>query len=105
MTDIVQKSEPRVTLFEIEDLTTLEVLIDPLRLRVVNALIGSALTVKEIAGELGVATTRLYYHVNIMVDASLIEVVDTEKIGASIQRRFRSTASEYSPAESLARPS
>jgi len=103
MTDAAHQSEPRIELFEIEDLATLEVLIDPLRLRVVNALIGSALTVKEIAGELGVATTRLYYHVNMLVDARLIEVVDTEKVGASIQRRFRSAASEYSPAESLAR--
>ncbi|NOX31264.1 MAG: helix-turn-helix domain-containing protein [Actinobacteria bacterium] len=103
MTDAAPGHEPRSELFEIEDLATLEVLIDPLRLRVVNALIGSALTVKEIAAELGVATTRLYYHVNLLLNARLIEVVDTEKVGASIQRRFRSTAKEYSPADSLAR--
>lgn len=103
MTNAVHEPGPRLDVFEFEDVATAEVLVHPLRLRIVNALIPSALTVKEMANELELPITRLYYHVNMLVDARLIEVVDTEKTGASIQRRFRSVASEYAPADSFVR--
>jgi len=88
-------------MFEIEDLATLEVLIDPLRMRIVDMLIKSALSVKEMADGLELPVTRLYYHVNMLADAGIVEVVETNKIGAAVQRRFRAVARQYAPAESL----
>jgi len=87
--------------FEIEDLRTLEVLTDPLRMRIVYMLITSGHTVREIADKLGLPVTRLYYHVNMLLDVGIIEVAETEKVGAMIQRRFRAVAEEYAPASSL----
>jgi len=103
MDDAEIEPTPQRPVFEIEDLATLEVLINPLRLRIVVLVVKSALTVKAIAAELGVPVTRLYYHVNMLAKAGLIEVAETEKVGAMIQRKFRAVAARYSPADSLSR--
>jgi len=87
--------------FEIEDLRTLEVLLDPLRIRILIMVIKTALTVKEIADELDTPVTGLYYHVNMLADAGVIVVTATEKRGAATRRRYRAVALEYRPAESL----
>jgi len=103
MTDASREPDPQADVFEIQDIDTLEVLVHPLRLRIVNSLTRAELTVREMAGELELPVTRLYYHLNLLVEAQLIEVVATEKVGASLQRRFRSVAKEYLTADSLAR--
>jgi len=87
--------------FEIEDLATLEVLIDPLRMRLLSLLSESPLSVKEMAAELELPVTRLYYHVNMLADAGIIAVAETNKVGAAVQRRFRAVAKQYLPAASL----
>lgn len=74
---------------------------DPLRMRIVYLLIRSGRTVKELADELGLPVTRLYYHVNMLLDSGIIAVAQTEKVGAMIQRRFRAVAREHWPAPSL----
>jgi len=88
-------------MFEIEDLATLEVLINPLRMRILSLLIKSALSAKEIAAELELPVTGLYYHINMLADAGIIEVAETNKIGAAVQRKFRAVAEQYAPAASL----
>lgn len=98
MTDT--STEPR-TVFEIEDLRALEVLIDPFHIRILNIVIKASHTVREIAEELELPVTRLYYHVNKLLEAGIIHVVETEKIGAMTRRRFRAVAKQYSPAKSL----
>ncbi|HDH03403.1 MAG TPA: ArsR family transcriptional regulator [Actinobacteria bacterium] len=98
MTDPDSELRP---VFEIEDLRTLEILIDPLRMRILYMLTKSARTVRELADELELPVTRLYYHVNMLADAGIIDVAGVEKVGAMTQRRFRAVAKEYSPAKSL----
>ncbi len=100
MTETGSEFEPR-PIFEIEDLATLEVLIDPLRMRILSLLIKSALSVKEMAGSLELPTTRLYYHINMLTKAGTIELVETNKVGAAVQRRFRAVARQYAPSDSL----
>jgi DNA-binding transcriptional ArsR family regulator len=85
----------RKKVFEIDDLETLDVLNDPLRMRILHLCAKEARTVKELAEILGVPVTRLYYHVNMLHDSGIIEVAETEKVGAMIQRRFRATADDY----------
>jgi len=81
--------------FEIDDLDTLGVLNDPLRMRIVHLAATEAKSVRELAETLGVPVTRLYYHVNMLLDAGIIEIAHTEKVGAMIQRRFRASADDY----------
>jgi DNA-binding transcriptional ArsR family regulator len=89
------------TVFEIEDLATLDVINDPLRMRIVHLTSIAARTVKEMAEELGVPVTRLYYHVNLLTEVGVIEIAETEKVGAMIQRRFRAVADDYRLAKTL----
>lgn len=81
--------------FEIDDLATLDVLNDPLRMRIVYLTAKEPRTVRELAGQLDAPVTRLYYHVNMLLDAGIIVVAETEKVGAMIQRRFQAAADDY----------
>ncbi len=101
MVDVAKQSGPTREALEIEDLSTLELLVHPLRMRVLNAVLKSARTVKEISEELELPVTRLYYHVNMLTKAGIIEVAATEKSGPMTQRRFRAVAAQYAPSKSL----
>jgi len=70
---------------------------NPLRMRVLNVVLKSARTVKEISSELELPVTRLYYHVNMLTKAGIIEVAATERSGAMTRRRFRAAARQYVP--------
>ncbi|HET7377282.1 MAG TPA: winged helix-turn-helix domain-containing protein, partial [Anaerolineae bacterium] len=52
------------TIFEITELEHLRVLSDPLRMRLIAALYERPLTVKQVADELEMMPTKLYYHVS-----------------------------------------
>jgi len=101
MVDAQSEPAPQRPLFEIDDLATLEILIDPMRMRILTTVIKTALTVREMAHELEVPVTRLYYHVNMLEEAGIIEAVETQKVGAMIRRRFRATAERYAHSASL----
>jgi len=101
MVDAQSEPEPQRPVFEIDDLATLEVLIDPMRMRILTTVMKSGLTVREVAHELEVPVTRLYYHVNMLEEAGIIEAVETQKVGAMIRRRFRATAERYVQSASL----
>jgi predicted transcriptional regulator len=60
---------------EIEDIAVFEILNTRFRQRILRELI-TPKPVKELAGCLGVPVTRLYYHVNQLLDAGLIRVVE-----------------------------
>jgi DNA-binding transcriptional ArsR family regulator len=91
-------TEPRV--FEVDDIAIFDILNNPLRLRIVRHL-DTPRSVRALAGLLGVPTTRLYYHVNLLVEAGIIECVDTRKVGAMIERIYRRTADSFKPSPSL----
>ncbi len=72
---------------EFDDLTTMDVLSNPIRLRLLEVLSEPA-TVKEAAEELGVPATRLYHHVNQLLDHGLLVVVEERPKGAMTERVF-----------------
>src|SRR6266508_2491724 len=79
----------------ISDPATLRVVAHPLRLRILEYLrsrAGKAVSVKEIAAALGSPQTRLYYHVNLLVEHSLIRVAETHLVSGIVERRYRVTA-------------
>src|SRR5689334_4837111 len=64
-------------------------LADPLRIRIGLLLIDEAHTVKELAAALDVPATRLYYHVRILEEHGLIEVVERRMVSGIEERRYR----------------
>jgi DNA-binding transcriptional ArsR family regulator len=88
------------TTFEIEDVRVLEVLNNPVRLRIMRQLIEPA-TVRQLAERLEVPVTRLYYHLHLLEDVGVVEVVETRKSGAMLQRVYRSVATDFAPIAGL----
>lgn len=84
----------------IDDLRALEAINSPTRLRILYQLVEPT-TVREIADRLGVPVTRLYYHINALEEVGLIEVVETRKSGARLQRVYRAVAKQFQPGPEL----
>lgn len=72
----------------IEDLETLKVMADPLRLRI-RELMVSPCTVKQIAALLEIPPTKLYYHVNLLEKHGLIVVVDARVVSGIIEKHYQ----------------
>jgi DNA-binding transcriptional ArsR family regulator len=91
---------PQRDTFEIEDVRVLEVLNNPVRLRLMHQLMEPT-TARELARTLNVPVTRLYYHLNLLEEVGVIEVVETRKSGAMLQRVYRTVASDFAPVRGL----
>ena len=91
---------PRREKFEIEDVRVLEVLNNPVRLRIMHQLMEPT-TARDLAQSLDVPVTRLYYHLNLLQEVGVIEVVETRKSGAMLQRVYRTVASDFAPVRGL----
>lgn len=91
--------------FVINDLETLKVLADPLRLRIIEAIGDKPHTVKQVAKMLGLPPNKLYYHVNLLEEHGLIRVVDTRIVSGIIEKIYLIRAHTYSPAKGLLSPS
>ncbi|HEY7032498.1 MAG TPA: helix-turn-helix domain-containing protein [Thermomicrobiales bacterium] len=90
--------------FVISDPAVLKVVAHPLRLRILEDLrahAGAPRSVKEIATALGSSQTKLYYHVNLLVDRGLIRVAETRLVSGIVERRYRVTAYRLSFDRSL----
>lgn len=85
----------------IDDLATFQMLSHPVRTAILQLILSRRLSVREMADELGVPVTRLYYHVNMLEEAGLIRVVATQKAGAMIQRLYQASAQTYRPSSAL----
>lgn len=80
----------------VEDLETFRVIDNPLRQRIMH-LARRPRSVKELAERLGVPVTRLYYHVNMLESAGLMEVEEVRKSGAQLERVYRSVRGTVVP--------
>ena len=69
---------------------------DPLRIRMGLLMIDAGRTVKELAQALDVPATRLYYHVRILEEHGLIEVVERRLVSGIEERRYRAVESAWS---------
>jgi DNA-binding transcriptional ArsR family regulator len=72
----------------------IEALANPLRARIIRHA-GRPVTVAELAERLDVPATRLYYHVNLLVEEGLLVQVDQRKSGARIERIYLRTAGDF----------
>lgn len=89
--------------FVVEDLDTLKVLADPLRLKILE-LMESPCTVKQVAASLDLPPTKLYYHINQLEKHGLIVVVETRIVSGIIEKHYQVAAYRIEVAEHLLSP-
>jgi DNA-binding transcriptional ArsR family regulator len=80
--------------YVIEDLETLKVLADPLRLSIVE-LLRKPGNVKRVAAEIGKPPTKLYYHFNLLEKHDLIKMVDTRIVSGIVEKHYQATARSF----------
>lgn len=90
--------------FIITTLETLKVFSDPLRQQILETLLDGAKTVKQIAAELTLSPTKLYYHVNLLEEHGLIRVTDTRVVSGIIEKQYRASARSFEIRRSLLLP-
>jgi predicted ArsR family transcriptional regulator len=81
---------------EIDTLDQLEVISSPFRIQLLESF-SEPTTVKTVAEALDVPVTRIYYHVNKMVSAGFLEVVEERSVGSLTERTYAVTADSFRP--------
>ncbi|MGB3328273.1 MAG: winged helix-turn-helix domain-containing protein [Thermomicrobiales bacterium] len=76
----------------IDDPETLRLIADPLRLRLLELIRQQPRTVTELAEELGVQRTSLYYHIKLLESHNLIVVDTTRVVSGLTEKRYRLAA-------------
>ncbi len=89
--------------FIVEDLETLKVLSDPLRLRI-RELMNSPCTVKQVATDLKIPATKLYYHINLLEKHGIIVMVDTRLVSGIIEKHYQVSSKTIRVANHLLQP-
>jgi len=82
--------------FHVSDLETLRAISDPLRIQILELLEGAPLTVKQVAGKLGLAPSKLYYHFGALEKLNLIEVAETRMVANMVEKTYINSADTLS---------
>ena len=90
----------------IEDLEVLKVLSDPTRHEIMNRVgeenkRGEYCTVKQLANMMGVATTKLYYHIKLLEEHGLLLVGETRVVSGIIEKHYQVVAHNISFSQNL----
>ena len=85
----------------IDNLETLKVLSDPLRMQIVELMAHRARTVKQVAQELGTTPHKLYYHFKLLEDHGLINVVETRLVSGIVEKHYLIAAKDIVVADGL----
>jgi DNA-binding transcriptional ArsR family regulator len=88
----------------IEDLATLRLLSDPLRLRLIEELGVQPTTVKELAKAMDMKPNRLYYHVNLLEEHGLVRVTQTRIVSGIVERTYALVAKHFAVSDDLSLP-
>jgi DNA-binding transcriptional ArsR family regulator len=79
----------------IEELEQIKVMVNPLRMRLLEAFSHKPVTTKQVAEEIGEPPTRLYHHVNLLRRAGLIELIKTRKKRGTTEKYYRTVADKF----------
>lgn len=91
-TEVVDMGPDPLPERRISDVETIKALSDPLRLRILEIMTArhaEAFTVKRLAGVLGVSQTKLYHHVNLLLERELIRTAGTRVVSGIIETSYR----------------
>ena len=100
--ELAEEATPDVKI--IEDLATLRLLSDPLRLRLIEELGAQPTTVKELAKAMDMKPNRLYYHVNLLEEHGLVKVTQTRIVSGIVERTYALVAKHFAVSETLPLP-
>ena len=82
----------------VADVETLKALSDPLRLRILETMVSrsdSTWSVKELAAQLDVPQTRLYHHIELLVERDLIRLASQRLVSGIVESRYRVAALSF----------
>jgi DNA-binding transcriptional ArsR family regulator len=69
---------------------TAELLVHPVRLRLVHALSGEPMTTAQLCARLpDVSQATVYRHVGVLADAGVLEVADEQRVRGTVERTYR----------------
>jgi DNA-binding transcriptional ArsR family regulator len=80
----------------IDDLDGLKAIASPIRMQLIFRF-RSAASVADVASAMDVPVTRLYYHVNALVEAGVLEVLETKKKGPQLEKIYRVAGATIRP--------
>lgn len=90
--------------FVVNDLETLKVLADPLRIQLIELVTHQARTVKQVAADLDMPPTKLYYHIKQLEEHGLIRVVGTRIVSGILEKQYQAVALSYHVNKALFSP-
>lgn len=85
---------------EVHILDTLEevnIVSDPIRLKIIMTLGATPKTAQDLSDALGVSRSKIHYHLKILEQNGIVEVVDTEIINGITQKYFLPVAKAFIP--------
>ena len=85
---------------EVHILDTLEevnIVSDPIRLKIIMTLVATPKTAQDLSDALGVSRSKIHYHLKILEQNGIVEVVDTELINGITQKYFLPVAKAFIP--------
>src|SRR4051812_37595552 len=89
------EGSPPVAERVVSDHETLRALADPLRLRILETMVSradGAWSVKELAAALAVPQTRLYHHIELLLERDLVRPAGQRLVSGIVETRYRVTA-------------
>lgn len=75
----------------VDDVSMLKALADPIRMKLLDLTMGQperTWTARELAAEVGVLPTNIYYHVNMLERHELLQVRDTRLVNGIIEKHY-----------------
>jgi DNA-binding transcriptional ArsR family regulator len=79
----------------IRDLEQVKALADPLRMRIVEAMLKGPRTTKQVAEALGEGPTRLYHHVDALERAGILRLVETRRNRGTLEKYYEPVAKVF----------
>ena len=97
----MDKKQERSPVFMVEDLETLRILTDPLRMEILQILDPEPQSINQVAEKLGLSASRLYYHFKILEENGLISAVQTRMVNNIVEKFYWLTAEDIDFDKSL----
>ena len=76
-------------------LDTLKQMGDPIRTRLMGFVSNAPATVQELASKLKVPITRLYYHIHLLEEIGLTQVIDSHPVGGTVEKVYYASARQF----------
>jgi DNA-binding transcriptional ArsR family regulator len=90
-------------LYELESVEQLLAIADELRQRILEALIERAMTVTQLGERLGLAPSKVHYHVRELERVGLVRLVETREKGGILEKYYRCVGRDVTVPASLLR--